>query len=85
MVAPTAPQQPAEQGTGAATGTAKEHRRVPLRYVELEKELESCRDRLLHCNGVHGEVIDIHEQINRMQMQIAEERLPQLTKEMRLK
>ena len=38
--APTAPQQPAEQGTGAATGTAKEHRRVPLRYVELEKELE---------------------------------------------
>ena len=47
------------------------------RRETAEKHLKEARERLVHCNGVHGEVIAVHNQIEKMAGQIADQLVPQ--------
>ena len=53
------------------------HTKEKLRRQEAEKDLKEARQRLAHRNEVHGEVIGVHRQIEKMAGQIADQLIPQ--------
>ena len=42
------------------------------RRKETEQDLQSCRDRLTHCNGVHNQVVEFHETVRMIYKDIAD-------------